>query len=87
MDDIIKIKRKVVSFNLFENKTINCAITNPNVTLLNYQDLFEYVCNGTTFNGTYFIFTFIDIYKITVQMREVKSIVDYIFKYHNYMDK
>ena len=89
MDDIINIKRKGASLNLFnlesskENKMENTNI-NTNIKSLNYQDLFDYVKSNMNFNGSHYVFSYTNKnINVTLKMRSIKSIADYLFRYHN----
>jgi hypothetical protein len=93
-DNIIKIKRRGASLNLFK---IDTDITNakpstdlknpPNIKLLNYQDLLDHVKIAASFNGKYFIYNFdSNGLKVSLYMKSINSIGDYLFRYHNDTD-
>lgn len=89
--DIINIKRSNASLNLFEpaipiTNTPAIPITNPqlNIKLLNYQDLFDHIKTTAISNGKYFEYIYTNNgTKVTLYMRSIKSISDYLFRYYN----
>ena len=90
-DDIIKIKRREASLNLFESQSVipvtdlESSIDNPvNIKLLNYQDLLNYIKITSISHGNYFKYSYDNNgCKVTLFMRSIKSIADYLFRYYN----
>ncbi len=90
-DDVINIKRCCASLNLFEqtplisNTRQNTDLKNPpNIKILNYQDLLDHVKISASFNGSYFVYNYnFNELKISLYMRSIKSIADYLFRYYN----
>jgi hypothetical protein len=90
-DNIINIKRRSASLNLFDLDKINTNVKSntdlknpPNIKLLNYQDLLEHVKISASFNGKYFIYNYdSNGLKVSLYMKSIKSIGDYLFRYHN----
>ncbi len=90
-DNVINIKRCCASLNLFEqtpvvaNTKLKTDLKNPpNIKLLNYQDLLDHVKLAASFNGSYFIYNYdSNGLKVSLYMKSVKSIADYLFRYYN----
>ena len=88
-DNIINIKRKNASLNLFELESIILNAKpylekTKNIKLLNYQELFEHIKTSVVFNGKYFEYNYVNNgYNVTLYMRSIKSIADYLFRYFN----
>jgi len=90
-DNIINIKRRGASLNLFESESV-IPVTNSesnvntpvNIKLLNYQDLLEHVKVTAISNGKYFEYNYKNNgIQVTLYMRSIKSITDYLFRYYN----
>lgn len=96
-DNVISIPRKNASSNIFELETTNKNIdidvnvnTNtwanksPNIKMLNYQDLFDHIKLKAILIGEYFEYKFVkNGINVTLCMRSIKSISDYLFRYWN----
>lgn len=89
-DNVINIKRRGASLNLFElesiisnTKTNSMKENTINIKLLNYQDLFDYIQIVAKFDGTHYKFNYNNGLNVTLQMRSIKSITDYLFRYWN----
>ena len=89
-DDVINIRRISSSLNLHECKTEKCSQPNTevNIKLLKYHDLFDHIMLLANFNGTHYVFEYKNKnnLKVSLYMRNLKSIADYIFKNHNETD-
>ncbi len=90
-DNVINIKRCRASLNLFEqtpviaNTKLKTDLKTPlNIKLLNYQDLLDHIKITASFNGSFFIYNYdSNGLKVSLYMKSVKSIADYLFRYHN----
>ncbi len=90
-DDIIIIPRKSSSINLFK-LPVSLVKSNSNnqddITLLNYQDLFDHVQTNGKFNGVHWIYCYVNKSncKMTLYMRSIKSVADYLYRYYNQLN-
>ncbi len=90
-DDIIIIPRKDSSINLFK-LPVSLVKSNSNnqydITLLNYQDLFDHVKTNGKFNGVHWIYCYVNKSncKMTLYMRSIKSVADYLYRNYNQLN-
>ncbi len=90
-DDIIIIPRKGSTINLFK---LPVSLVKPNsnnqvdITLLNYQDLFDHVQTNGKFNGVHWIYYYVNKSncKMTLHMRSIKSVADYLYRNYNQLN-
>lgn len=90
-DAIILIPRKCSSVNLL-NLPI-CTVKSysddqVDITLLNYQDLFDHIQTNGKFNGVHWIYCYVNKSncKMTLYMRSIKSIADYLYRNYNQLN-